>query len=84
MFEDIVAIKLFGKLSKKYNREKSRFFLLKTSRFHRFLLLFRVITIYRSDENVSIKAGLRHVNLAIAPIFSVCLRRFLFLCYGCG
>lgn len=26
MFEDIVAIKLFGKLSKKYNREKSRFF----------------------------------------------------------
>lgn len=26
MFEEIVAIKLFGKLSKKCNREKSRFF----------------------------------------------------------
>lgn len=71
MFEEIVAIKLFGKLSKSII-ERNRAFLIKTSRFYRFLALFRVITIYRSDENVSIKAGLRHVNLAIAPIFSVC------------
>lgn len=83
MFEDIVAIKCSANYQKSVI-ERNRAFLIKTSRFYRFLALFRVITIYRSDENVSIKAGLRHVNLAIAPIFSVCLRRFLFLRDGCS